>query len=373
MTSIKALIASVVAIVVLFGCDSKDSTSQPAIQASSAAAATDEKPNNESNAATAQTQSPRRTSVMDELVSAGQAFEPGSYAKGTIPKGEYAYVGTSEGYFEEGLNGQIIDNENFPSFGYVFVHGIGDVKTDGYLFSSAALSKLGYTSASDVYRSLTKQETYNFSGTYKVGADLPAGEYVIESAGKAYVSVNSGPLGNSEIVWNDNFNGTKSANLTNGQYIELNNASISPARAVGSNEQQAPAQPTQIADESAPPSIETAPAQQTSRDVAQSPAAANIMWIGNFDMNLRSCPGTTCSASIVIPKHAQVSVDAASVRNVTESSGAQTPWARVTYSGPYCDPATIDQNLGCVTLHEPGAPVTGWINYQRLSATQTGQ
>jgi len=49
---------------------------------------------------------------------------------------------------------------------------------------------------------------------YKVGADLPAGNYVIESAGAAYVSVNTGPAGNGEIVWNDNFHGTKSANLT---------------------------------------------------------------------------------------------------------------------------------------------------------------
>jgi hypothetical protein len=97
------------------------------------------------------------------------------------------------------------------------------------------------------------------------------------------------------------------------------------------------------------------------------------MWLGPLDMNLRSCLGTTCSALIVIPKHAKVSVETASIRNVTEASGAQTPWARVTYSGPYCDPATLDQKVGCVTLHEPGDPITGWINYQRLSATPTGQ
>lgn len=310
---------------------------------------------------------------MDQLVSAGQAFEPGSYAKGTIPKGEYAYVGKNEGYFGEELNGQIIDNQIFPSFGYVYVHGIGDIKTDGFLLSSTALRKLGYASASAVYRSLTKQEPYNFAGMYKVGTDLPAGNYVIKSAGDGYVSVNTGPVGNSEIVWNDNFHGTKSADLTNGQYIELNKASISPASAARSDETQAPTQAAQAADESAAPGIETAPPQQVSQDVAQSQAVANVMWIGNFDMNLRSCPGTTCSALVVIPKNAKVGVDMASIRNVTEASGAQTPWARVTYSGPYCDPATLDQKLGCVTLHEPGEPVTGWINYQRLSATPTGQ
>lgn len=363
MRRIKAFIVSVCAATVLIGCDDKSDTSQ---SADPSPTATNQKPDNGSDSAPVQAQAPQQPSVMDQLVSAGQAFEPGSYAKGTIPKGEYAYVGRNEGYFGEELNGQIIDNQIFPSFGYVYVHGIGDIKTDGFLLSSTALKKLGYASASDVYRSLTKQEAYNFSGMYKVGTDLPAGNYVIKSAGDGYVSVNTGPVGNSEIAWNDNFHGTKSANLTNGQYIELNKASISPTSAARSDA-------TQAADESAPPDTETTPMQQVSQGIAQSSAAANVMWIGNADMNLRSCPGTTCSALIVIPKHAQVNVDAASVRNVTEASGVQTPWARVTYSGPYCETATLDQKLGCVTLHEPGEPVTGWINYQRLSAMSTGQ
>ncbi|MGF6674387.1 hypothetical protein [Paraburkholderia tuberum] len=373
MRSIKVLIVSVVATAALFGCDSKDGTSQPPAERASTPAAANEKPNNEANAAPVAAQAPQRPSVMEELVSAGQAFEPGSYAKGTIPKGEYAYVGRSEGYFGEEINGHIIDNQIFPSFGYVFVHGIGDIKTDGYLLSPVALNKLGYKSASEVFRSLTKQDAYNFSGMYKVGADLPAGNYVIESAGAAYVFVNTGPAGNGEIVWNDNFHGTKSANLTNGQYLELNNASISPVRATGSNGAQAPAQAAQTAVESAPPGIETAPPQQASQQFARSQAIADVMQIGDFDINLRSCPGTTCSALVVIPKHGQVSVDATSIRNVTEASGAQTPWARITYSGPYCEPATLDQQRGCVTLHEPGDPVVGWVNFQRLSAAPTSQ
>ncbi len=97
------------------------------------------------------------------------------------------------------------------------------------------------------------------------------------------------------------------------------------------------------------------------------------MWLGPLDMNLRSCPGTTCSALVVIPKNAKVSVDMASIRNVTEASGAQTPWAHVIYSGPYCELTTMDQKLGCITLHEPGEPITGWINYQRLSPTSNGR
>lgn len=129
-----------------------------------------------------------------------------------------------------------------------------------------------------------------------------------------------------------------------------------------------PAQPVVTAQQAEPQSNATQDAAP-----AETPNSTADMWVGPLDMNLRSCPGTTCSALIVIPKHAKVSVETASIRNVTEASGAQTPWARVTYSGPYCDPATLDPKLGCTTLHEPGDPVTGWVNYQRLSGAPTGQ
>ncbi|WP_257827219.1 hypothetical protein [Burkholderia glumae] len=343
---------SVVATAALFGCNRNADTLPTSAEKASTQAVTNE----QSNAASVSAESPQQPTMMQELVSARLAFEPGSYAKGTVPKGEYAYVGKSEGYFGEEINGHIIDNQIFPSFGYVFVQGVGDIKTAGYLLSPVALKKLGYKSASEVFRSLTGQDAYNLSGMYKVGVDLPAGNYIIESTGTAYVSVNTGPVGNGEIVWNDNFHGTKSANLTNGQYIELNNASISPT------------QVAQTSDESTQPSIETAPPQQASQRSEKSPAVSGVMQIGDLDMNLRSCPGTTCSALIVIPKHAQVSVDTTSIRSVTEASGVQTPWIQITYSGPYCDPAMLDQQQGCVVLREPRDPVVGWVNFKRLAA-----
>lgn len=163
---------------------------------------------------------------LNSLVASGSAFAPGSYAKGSIREGEYIFIGKKGGYFSEELNGQIIDNENFPSFGYVYVHGIGDVETRGYLISAQALKQLGYTSPLALYRSLTQQPGYNFSGTYKGGVDIPAGSYIVRSAGSAYVSVNSGPLGKSDIVWNANFNGTKSVDLESGQYLDVERASI---------------------------------------------------------------------------------------------------------------------------------------------------
>jgi hypothetical protein len=67
MRSIKALIVSVVATAALFGCDSKDGTSQPPAERASTPAAANEKPNNEANAAPVAAQAPQRPSVMEEL------------------------------------------------------------------------------------------------------------------------------------------------------------------------------------------------------------------------------------------------------------------------------------------------------------------
>ncbi|NML30048.1 hypothetical protein [Paraburkholderia antibiotica] len=171
------------------------------------------------------------TTNVAALLTSGSTFKPGSYAKGIIPKGEYIFVSKDGGYFSEELNGQIIDNENFPSFGYVYVHGIGDIKNDGYLISPSAVQKIGYVGALDVYQAMNRQTGYNFSGTYKVGVDIPAGRYTLESAGDAYIAVVTGPLGKGEIVWNDNFNGSRTANLSIGQYLQVSNASIAAVSA----------------------------------------------------------------------------------------------------------------------------------------------
>ncbi len=115
------------------------------------------------------------------------------------------------------------------------------------------------------------------------------------------------------------------------------------------------------------------PAPQPSQPVETSPASiapsdrgAIDMWLGGIDMNMRSCPGSTCAAVIIVPKDSKLSADTSTIRNVTESSGANTPWVRVTYEGAYCTPAELDQQTGCTPSHGTEAPVTGWMNYSRL-------
>lgn len=71
------------------------------------------------------------------LIDEGLAFDIGSYIKGDIPAGEYAFIsfdGSGSYYVEEDTAGSILDNENFNSFGYVHVHEEGNLETRGPWF-----------------------------------------------------------------------------------------------------------------------------------------------------------------------------------------------------------------------------------------------
>lgn len=95
------------------------------------------------------------------------------------------------------------------------------------------------------------------------------------------------------------------------------------------------------------------------------PAASSVqMWVGAHDTNLRSCPGVGCTPMIVIPRGSSVSVDMSSAQTAPQSNDS---WVRATYSGPYCSPESIDQQLGCVAPVQSSNPVSGWLNFTLLS------
>lgn len=166
---------------------------------------------------------------ISDLIDKGLAFDTGSYIKGDIPKGEYAFIkfnGSGSYYSEEDASDNIIDNENFDSFGYVKVHEAGNLTTRGVLISISAFDTLGVSGAKEIYEILNEQKDYNQGGWYKVGTDIEAGTYVIESIGSAYYAIMTGPVGNSDIVNNDNFNGKKQVTVSNGQYLKVSRATI---------------------------------------------------------------------------------------------------------------------------------------------------
>ncbi len=189
-----------------------------------------EKTNIQSTPATSQIQATPATSknLLDEFINVGQAFKPGSYSKGSIPKGEYAFISPKGGYFAEEYNGQILANENFSSFGYVYVQGLGDITTRGYLISIENLKLKDKSGALSIYKSINKEIEYNFSGYYKVGLDIEPGTYKAESTGNGYIAIESGPLGRSKTVKNELFQGEKTITVSDGQYLKVNRATISP-------------------------------------------------------------------------------------------------------------------------------------------------
>lgn len=166
---------------------------------------------------------------VSELIASGQAFDTGSYIQGDIPEGEYVFVtfeGSGTYYSEDDPSGNIIDNENFDSFGYVHVHAAGNLTTQGALIPVGALETLQVSGAKQLYETMNNKEGYLDAGYYKVGVDIPAGQYNLESYGDAYVAIMSGPVGTGDIVDNELFNGKYSVTVRDGQYLHLTRAKI---------------------------------------------------------------------------------------------------------------------------------------------------
>lgn len=176
------------------------------------------------------TESEKMIVSITELMSEGLAYDTGSYIKGDITPGEYAFVkfdGSGSYYSEEDAAGNIVDNENFDSFGYVKVHGVGNLETRGVLINVTAFERLNVTGAKQIYEILNNQTNYNQGGYYKVGNDIDPGQYVLESiGGSGYYAIMSGPVSNNDIIKNDNFNGRASVSLKSGQYLDLSRSTI---------------------------------------------------------------------------------------------------------------------------------------------------
>ena len=67
-------------------------------------------------------------------------------------------------------------------------------------------------------------------GMYKVGADIPAGEYILDPSAMAYYQVATDSTGTLEsIVSNDNFSGTRYITVSDGQSLTLTSCATSTA------------------------------------------------------------------------------------------------------------------------------------------------
>lgn len=149
-------------------------------------------------------------------------YRAGMYAVGTdIEPGEYYIYCTDDigCYFavykdSSGTLDSIIANENIDSFAFVTVKAgqYLQVKRGNFIESSKAV--------------LPKADPNGFyvAGMYRVGIDIPAGEYkfVADAGDMAYVAVYKDGLNTlSSIVTNENFENTYYLSVEEGQYLYI--------------------------------------------------------------------------------------------------------------------------------------------------------
>ena len=141
----------------------------------------------------------------------------GSYKVGSdIPAGEYKLTASGSGYYcvyPDTGKSKILENDNFTSVNYITVE-------DGQYIelSRCTMVEIAYASPTT---------TPSGDGMYKVGFDIPAGEYKLNSGSKSgYYCIHDNSTVNRRIVQNDNFDGSTYCVVSDGQYLVLSRATI---------------------------------------------------------------------------------------------------------------------------------------------------
>ncbi|WP_019850340.1 hypothetical protein [Desulfitobacterium sp. PCE1] len=152
-----------------------------------------------------------------------KTYKDGMHKVGTdIPAGEYVLMSNSfMSYFEvandsKGTLDSIIANDNFYTRSIVTVKDGQYLKLQGckaYAFAGAPKVEI--------------KDGFLPEGMYKVGVDIPAGEYKVIPEGMGYVEVSSNSTHDlMSIVSNDNLTGESYITVQDGQYLKLSGAKL---------------------------------------------------------------------------------------------------------------------------------------------------
>ena len=150
---------------------------------------------------------PQKNVFSDEMYKVGVDISAGNY---------YIVATSSSGYYcisTDSLADDIVANDNFKGNSYITVQ-------DGQYLK---LSRCDMISVSDM-------EPLRLSGTisdgmYRVGIDIPAGEYLLTTEGRGYYCISTDSLAD-DIVANDNFKGNSYITVQDGQYLKLSRCSM---------------------------------------------------------------------------------------------------------------------------------------------------
>lgn len=170
--------------------------------------------------------------LLNQWATDGQAFKPGDYRIGQIPVGTYVWLKPLENghsFQENGPDENLVTLENFDSFGYIHVNGIGNISTQGWLIKPPTILKSEYRSALRFYIAHRDLKSYNFSGMYHVGTDIQPGIYVFKKVGSDSGWVrewHGGPPGKGENKLNQ-VKGEAEYTLIGGMFIDVEDCFIS--------------------------------------------------------------------------------------------------------------------------------------------------
>lgn len=148
----------------------------------------------------------------EDIVKSGQ-YQVGK----DIPAGEYKVFSDSNNAYIEvssdssGGFDSILFNDNFKTFTYA------KLDENQYL-------KLSNCYAIPVEKAKKFEDAEIKDGMYKVGVDIPAGEYNITASGNGYYEINNTPHDMMNIISNDNFTDNRIVTVQDGQYIKISNA-----------------------------------------------------------------------------------------------------------------------------------------------------
>ena len=166
---------------------------------------------------TKQTETPPQQNSEKQIT----VWGPGQLKVGSdIPAGEYFAFGN--GYLEVAPNSsgnimEIIMNDNVVNRRYITIYDGEYVKVVGDLKLAKASDTIEYSKV-DVTKNSVPE------GQYKVGQDIPAGEYKVQSLGMGYFEVSSDDRGDLYgIITNDNIPDKSSMYVTvnEGEYLKL--------------------------------------------------------------------------------------------------------------------------------------------------------
>ncbi|CEQ03000.1 cell wall binding protein [[Clostridium] sordellii] len=148
--------------------------------------------------------------LSDGMYKVGEDIDAGEYL--LVGDGPYAYYQVSND--STGDAESIISNDNFSTNRYLTV-------SDGQYLQTKGCK---IVKPSEIVLNMDEANTLK-DGMYKVGVDIPAGEYKVTSnEATGYVEVTNSSNGNiNEIVSNDNFEGEKYVTVSEGQYLKLAN------------------------------------------------------------------------------------------------------------------------------------------------------